>query len=556
VAKPFLKWAGGKRQLLPEIQERLPSQIHQFTTYIEPFVGGGAVLFHLLDRYQFEKVYIIDINPELTLCYERIRDDVDGVIAELEKLITAYPKTQKKREPAFKKLRIKWNKGVNQRDTMSSAQQSVRVAQMIFLNRTCFNGLFRVNQAGEFNVPIGGYVNPSFPSSDDLQAASTALQNVEVHHGSYEDCLEWVDHRTFLYLDPPYRPLSSTSAFTSYSKEDFDDEDQKNLASFIRDLTKKGASLMLSNSDSLDSEGNSFFDSIYNADGHHFVIERVLVSRAINSDPTKRGRVSEILVSNLITNREVTNHLSGLMVPDVRYTARELSDQLRHNVRLHPQDLEPMDSEKQSRYRRMVTNAVRHSPDFTSYGGNSWGELKIDKEASTSSRNRYYLEIEQTGPFHRHLKDGAKILFGRGRFDDWCVYIQKDGKRRAPLDTEYFEYLRLLGNEIGAEKVYADFVELWTMAAKEPNPSANALIDRLISSHPDRYQLRSEKWYTVLYMAMISEEHWPGTRLGKRIKRLGVHQILIENMPPEEAAHWSRGRRWFELDNKCKNRGF
>ena len=156
----------------------------------------------------------------------------------------------------------------------------------------------------------------------------------------------------------------------------------------------------------------------------------------------------------------------------------------------------------------------------------------------------------------RTLPSGVSIAWGRGRIDSWCVYIHEDGGRRAPLDTEYFDHLNSIGAELGATVVYDQFVQLWQMASGTPDPSANALVDSLVSSHPPLVQFDSTQWYTVIYMAMVSEENYPGTRLGKRLKRLGVHQFLLEGMPVIEAANWSRGKPWRQLDAECTKRGF
>ena len=178
---------------------------------------------------------------------------------------------------------------------MSETKKINRVAQTIFLNKTCFNGLFRVNSKGEFNVPIGSYKNPSFPSEQDLLEVQSALADVIIHLGSFEQCEEFIDQNTFLYFDPPYRPISETSSFVSYTKGAFDDEDQKKLAQFIQDVHEKGAKFILSNSDPKNTvQDDNFFDDLYNG----FSIDRVLCNRAINSKASKRGPVTELLIGN------------------------------------------------------------------------------------------------------------------------------------------------------------------------------------------------------------------------------------------------------------------
>ncbi|MDA8623498.1 Dam family site-specific DNA-(adenine-N6)-methyltransferase [Candidatus Poseidoniales archaeon] len=296
MAKPFLKWAGGKRQLLDEISSRLPTGMEEYNTYVEPFVGGGAVLFHFLDKYEFDQVHIFDINPELTLCYEMLKTSAPKVWSKLKSMVKKYPPhDSNERSEEYYSIRTSWNKGVSKIHSMSETKKINRVAQTIFLNKTCFNGLFRVNSKGEFNVPIGSYKNPSFPSEQDLLEVQSALADVIIHLGSFEQCEELIDQNTFLYFDPPYRPLSETSHFVSYSKDQFDDEDQKKLAQFVQDVDQKGAKFILSNSDPKNTiEDDNFFDDLY--DG--FSIDRVLCNRAINSKASKRGPVTELLIGN------------------------------------------------------------------------------------------------------------------------------------------------------------------------------------------------------------------------------------------------------------------
>jgi len=295
MAQPFLKWAGGKRQLMKEIETRLPKNLASYNTYVEPFIGGGAVLFHLLEKYDFENVHISDLNPELILCYEMLKLDAKSVIKNLDKLIEAYPEEIEDRKEVYYKIRTDWNEDVGNINSLSKSNKIKRVSQMIFLNRTCFNGLFRVNRKGEFNVPIGNYKKPSFPKAENLIAVQKALENVTIHLSSFENCESWVDKSTFIYFDPPYRPLSDTSHFVSYSKGEFDDENQKQLAHTFRSLDKKNVKLLLSNSDPKNTVADDeFFDELYSG----FNIQRVSAKRAINSNPNKRGIITELLISN------------------------------------------------------------------------------------------------------------------------------------------------------------------------------------------------------------------------------------------------------------------
>ena len=294
MAKPFLKWAGGKRQLISEIKKRLPSHINEIETYIEPFIGGGALLFHMLENYNFKQIHISDINLELVLCYRQLQSSVNDVISSLEKLVDEFPSTTEERSDYFYKIRDLWNSNLDI-ESMTDEERSSRVAQMIFLNKTCFNGLFRLNRSGKFNVPTGRYKNPSFPSAESLKEVNQALKGVIIHHASYEKCLEWVDDKSFVYFDPPYRPLSKTSSFISYSKGDFNDDNQTELASLTKELHKKNVSFLLSNSDPKNTvKDDEFFDELYS----DFQIDRVFASRAINSNPDRRGKVSELLIKN------------------------------------------------------------------------------------------------------------------------------------------------------------------------------------------------------------------------------------------------------------------
>ena len=294
MAKPFLKWAGGKRQLISEIEKRLPSKINEIETYVEPFIGGGALLFHMLENYNFKQIHISDINLELVLCYRQLQSSVNDVISSLDKLVDEFPSTTEERSDYFYKIRDLWNSNLDI-DSMSDKNRSKRVAQMIFLNKTCFNGLFRLNKSGKFNVPTGRYKNPSFPSAESLKEVNQALQGVTIHHASYEKCLDWVNDKSFVYFDPPYRPLSKTSSFISYSKGDFNDDNQTELASLTKELHKKNVSFLLSNSDPKNTvKDDEFFDELYS----DFQIDRVFASRAINSNPDRRGKISELLIKN------------------------------------------------------------------------------------------------------------------------------------------------------------------------------------------------------------------------------------------------------------------
>lgn len=292
VAKPFVKWAGGKRQLLPLINENLPEQLRKskINRYVEPFVGGGAVLFDIISKYKFEQIIINDYNEELINLYLHIRNEVKYIIYELKKISDIYLSlNEEERAGFFYDTREQFNKTKS-----NTLEKSVL---FLFLNKTCFNGLYRVNSKGEFNVPYGRYKSPTILDKDNLNKVSEILSNVTILKGDFSIVEEYVDDKTFVYFDPPYRPLSNTSNFTSYAKNDFNDSEQERLADFFKKLNSKNAKLMLSNSDpkNIDIEDN-FFDNLYN--NPDFNIKRVEAKRSINSKGNGRGKITELLITN------------------------------------------------------------------------------------------------------------------------------------------------------------------------------------------------------------------------------------------------------------------
>ena len=298
-ARPFLKWAGGKRQLLTEIEVHLPQKLDSYDTYIEPFIGGGAVLFRFLSTRSFKRMIALDINPELILCYQMIQLDVDSVVKVLDKMKNEYPafENREARKEYFYGIRSDWNSIDSNVFKLSKEKKIIRVAQTIFLNKTCFNGLFRVNSKGKFNVPIGSYKNPTICDEENLLNVSKAIQNVEFHNCEYSKIKQFLGEQTFVYFDPPYRPLSTSSSFTSYSKSGFNDENQQELAALCIDLNQLSVSFLLSNSDPKNTDANdNFFDDLYS----QFNIYRVHANRAINSKGSGRGKITEILVQNYI----------------------------------------------------------------------------------------------------------------------------------------------------------------------------------------------------------------------------------------------------------------
>jgi len=292
-AKPFLKWAGGKGQLLSQLATHLPQQISDEPfTYIEPFVGGGAMLFYMLQHYgSIRKVVINDVNEDLILTYLIIKDDVEALIAKLGKLEKEYLAiaNQDGRSQFFYEVRERYNQHVG--DSIA------RASQLLFLNKTCFNGLFRVNRRGLFNVPFGKYSNPTICNATVLRADSNLLQSaqVEICQGDYAQTIQHIDGLTFVYLDPPYRPLDTTSSFTAYAKGDFNDDDQRALAAYCHQLNDAGCFWMESNADcSAKNPEDTFFEKLYK----DFRIERVYASRFINANPEKRGKLTELLIKN------------------------------------------------------------------------------------------------------------------------------------------------------------------------------------------------------------------------------------------------------------------
>lgn len=292
MAKPFIKWAGGKTQLLTQFENILPHNLEEAEhfTYIEPFVGGGAMLFHMLQKYtNIGRVIINDINPNLITAYRVIRDTPERLITDLKMLQKEF--RQNSNEEARKEYFLRIRKSYNE-DTHNDVTNT---AMFIFLNRTCFNGLYRVNSKGYFNVPFGKYTNPTICDEELLLEDSKILQNVEILCGDYTLIERYVDNNTFIYFDPPYRPLSTTSSFTSYSKENFDDTEQTRLAHFFARLSRYGCKMMLSNSDCCAQNPNdTFFENLYG----NFIIDKVHASRFVNAIPSKRGKLTEILVRN------------------------------------------------------------------------------------------------------------------------------------------------------------------------------------------------------------------------------------------------------------------
>nr|WP_319539438.1 DNA adenine methylase [uncultured Methanospirillum sp.] len=298
-AKPFYKWAGGKTQLLHEFDLRFPQTLRTgaLDRYVEPFIGGGAVFFFVMQLFPFRESVICDANEELVLTYQVIRQDVDALINLLKDFQSRYDALDEEgRKDLYLNVRSDLNGDRKGFDFSQYGTAWVeRAAQLLFLNKTCFNGLFRVNSSGEFNVPFGKYRNPGIVHECNLRLVSALLQNTTILHGDFSRCLEYIDDHTFVYLDPPYRPLSASSSFTAYSRDGFSDQDQVRLKEFFDSVDRLGAAVMLSNSDPRNEDPTDhFFDDLY----QQYRIERVLAKRIINSNAEKRGAISEIIVMN------------------------------------------------------------------------------------------------------------------------------------------------------------------------------------------------------------------------------------------------------------------
>jgi len=289
--KPYIKWAGGKSQILDSIRSKYPAGLGAtITKYAEPFVGGGAVLFDILGRYNMREIYISDINRELIQTYTIIRDDINELICSLKSLEQQYLVADDNvRKEIYYTSRDRFNV------LKSMGIESVELTVLfIFLNRTCFNGLYRVNSHGAFNVPQGSYKKPTICDERNLLAVSEKLQGVEIVCADYKDSRDFINNRTFAYFDPPYRPLSATASFTAYANDGFNDEQQIELARFIDEMSERGAWVVASNSDPTNTDNSdNFFDKIY---AKH-EITRITASRAINSVGNGRGRIRELLIA-------------------------------------------------------------------------------------------------------------------------------------------------------------------------------------------------------------------------------------------------------------------
>ena len=298
IAKPFLKWAGGKTQLINDIERTLPTEITKDKfTYIEPFVGSGAVLFWMLNNFpKLKKAVINDINEDLINTYKTIASKPKELISILEILQNEFHNLEGNEEN--KKLYYYQKRELY---NLRKEEKSGQAALFIFLNRTCFNGLYSVNSKNMYNVPMGGYKKPTICDKENILAVSNVLQKVEILKGDFEQTLNYADKNSLFYFDPPYKPLSETSSFNSYAKDEFNDNEQIRLKEFCSKLDALGHTWILSNSDVKGkNENDNFFDDLYS----DFNIQRVEAKRNINANPEKRGKLTELLITNQVKKQE------------------------------------------------------------------------------------------------------------------------------------------------------------------------------------------------------------------------------------------------------------
>ncbi len=290
--KPFVKWVGGKSQLVSELEKFLPLDGKKvLTKYVEPMVGGGALLFNVLSKFDFKQMYISDTNAELINAYKVIQNNIDLLIEKLREMQLLFlPMDENGRKYFYYSARDRFNSlELNESNSVEKA------ALFIFLNKTCFNGLYRVNKKGQFNVPMGAYKSPCICDEENLRDVSKALKNVAIVCGDYSLSKNVIDGESFVYLDPPYRPISQTSGFTSYNADTFDDNEQIRLAHFIDEINETGAKIVLSNSDPQNTNAEDrFFEELYKS----YKIQKVEATRAINSKAEKRGKIKELLICN------------------------------------------------------------------------------------------------------------------------------------------------------------------------------------------------------------------------------------------------------------------
>nr|WP_311566099.1 DNA adenine methylase [Peptoniphilus grossensis] len=291
--KPFVKWAGGKGQLLGELEKIYPFYDKKIKKYAEPFVGGGAVFFDILNKYDLESIYISDINCDLINAYKVIKNYKFELIELLKFMENEFLlKDNEERKEYYLEKRQKFN---DLKMEKNNNQNILKAAYLIFLNKTCFNGLYRVNSKGLFNVPMGSYKNPLICDEKNIVSISEKLKNVEIVCADFKNSDSFIDENTFVYFDPPYRPITNTASFTAYTSSSFNDDKQIELANFAKIMNQRGAKIAISNSDPKNTDENdNFFDDLYS----DFIIKRVEANRMINSKANGRGKVKELIITN------------------------------------------------------------------------------------------------------------------------------------------------------------------------------------------------------------------------------------------------------------------
>lgn len=290
--KPFVKWAGGKGNLLKILELNLPDNFKELqnVTYIEPFVGGGAMLFHMLTNYpNIKRAIINDVNSDLINCYKLIKKDPFKLIKLLRNIRDEFCVLTSIEEKSkyYYKMREWYN--------TAACVEEERSACFIFLNKTCFNGLYRVNASGKFNVPFGKYTKPNICDEELILSIHEILQSVDIYEGSYQHIIKYIDEGcNFVYIDPPYRPLLGSPSFIEYTQKIFDDTEQEKLKLYCDLLTQKGAMIMQSNSNSLDSCGESYFEKLYK----NYRVKQIMAHRFINAYAGKREKETELVIMN------------------------------------------------------------------------------------------------------------------------------------------------------------------------------------------------------------------------------------------------------------------
>jgi len=297
VVSPLIKWAGGKKRLASIIEAESLKKIDfdNIDTYVEPFAGGASVFLYLATKYNFKRQVIMDINPALINLYRQTRDNVTDLMYGLDIVENEYNNLSiedlDEKKAYFYDIREQFNE-----ELVSEHSDLLKQAILfILLNKTDFNGLYRVNSKGLFNVPFGQRKTVHLYDRDNMQKFSKLLQNTDILLGDYQQSRKYAGERTFFYFDPPYRPLSDSASFTSYAKSSFNDEAQVNLANYVKDISKMGSHFTLSNSDPHQSDENDdFFDNLYS----DFTITRIQASRLISAKTRGRGNVSELLITH------------------------------------------------------------------------------------------------------------------------------------------------------------------------------------------------------------------------------------------------------------------